>query len=80
MAIEEIRTGTLVLISSLIENEIDGIKRRKGALGMVNTPVQGTCGLWWWVIHQDGAEVKYRYCEMTEFKTIKIDKDGGALI
>lgn len=74
MKIEEIKTGMLVIISSLIEGEIDGIKRRKGALGMVEAPVFGTCGMWWWIIHHDGAQIKYRYCEISEMKTIKLVK------
>lgn len=72
MKIEEIKTGSLVLISSLIENEIDGIKRRLGALGMVEAPVFGTGGMWWWIVHQDGSQVKYRYCEISEMKTIRV--------
>lgn len=76
MKIEEVKTGILVFISSLIEDEIDGVKRRKGALGMVDSPVLGTGGLWWWVTHKDGAQIKYRYCEISEMKTIKVSDSG----
>jgi hypothetical protein len=74
MEIEEIKSGNLVMISSLIEDVIDGVRRRKGAIGMVDSPVFGTYGLWWWVIHQDGSQIKYRYCEMSGMKTIKVVK------
>lgn len=72
MKIEEIKTGILVFVSSIIEEEIDGVKRRKGALGMVDSPVLGAGGLWWWVVHEDGTQIKYRYCEISEMKTIKV--------
>lgn len=72
MEIKDIKPGILVMISSLIEDEIDGMKRRKGAIGLVDSPVFGTCRLWWWVIHQDGYQIKYRYCEISEMKTIKL--------
>lgn len=75
MKIEEIKTGILVFISSIIEDEIDGVKRRKGALGMVDSPVLGAGGLWWWVVHEDGTQIKYRYCEISEMKTIKVSND-----
>lgn len=60
------------MISNLIEGEIDGIKRRKGAIGMVEAPVFGTGGMWWWVTHQDGSQIKYRYCEISDMKAVKV--------
>lgn len=78
MKIEEIKAGILVMISSVIEEEIDGIKRRKGALGMVDSPVFGSGGTWWWIVHQDGSQIKYRSCEISEMKTIRLpDKEKG---
>jgi len=72
MNIDQIKAGILVMISSLIESELDGIERRQGAIGMVDSPVMGTGGLWWWIVHQDGRQIKYRYCEISEIKTIRV--------
>lgn len=72
MKIEEIRAGILVIVSNPIEKEIDGIKRRKGAIGMVDSPVFGGGGVWWWIVHHDGTQMKYRFCEISEMKTIRI--------
>jgi len=77
MEIQEIKTGMLVVVSSLIENEIDGVKRRKGAIGMVDTPVSNTCGIWWCINHQDGIQIKYRYCEISNMHAIQVGQASG---
>jgi len=79
MKIEDIRVGLLVMISSPIEEEMDGIKRRKGAMGVIDAQVYGSAGIWWWIIHRDGSQVKYRYCEISEIKTIKVPAEESGL-
>jgi len=79
MKIEEVKTGLLVIVSNPIEKEIDGMERRKGAIGMVDSPVFGTEDVWWWIIHRDGSQIKYRYCEISEIKTIRIAKNEEGL-
>lgn len=78
MKIEEIKAGILVIVSNPIEKEIDGLERRKGAIGMVDSPVFGGGGVWWWIIHRDGSQMKYRFCEISEIKTIRVEKKEEA--
>lgn len=74
MKIEEIRIGSLVMVTKPIEDEIEGIKRRKGLIGMVDSPVFGGGGVWWWVTHRDGVQGKYRFCEISAIETRNIDE------
>jgi hypothetical protein len=74
MKIEEIKTGLMVMITKPIEEELDGVKRRKGIIGMIDSPVFGSADVWWWVTHSDGAQAKYRYCEISQIETKSLEE------
>lgn len=74
MKIEEIKSGLMVMVTKPIEDEIEGVKRRKGLIGMVDSPVFGSAGVWWWVTHNDGLQGKYRFCEISAIETKEVER------
>jgi hypothetical protein len=72
MNIEDIRNGMLVRIAQLAPDPEQGERRRCGALGTVDSPVHGAYGLWWWIVHEDGSQLRYRFYEFVEMKTIPV--------
>lgn len=65
MRIKDIKIGMVVVITSPIERELDGVKRVEGVVGVVDAPVSGNEGVWWWITHADGNQCRYRYCEIS---------------